>query len=499
MAEKVRLVSVDEATDNKVLVGDGPASAAWRDPVDIPDLKGEKGDQGVKGDTGEGVPIGGTTGQVLAKSSATDFDTAWSSELSNHTANMDNPHGTTPGTRVSVYPTDSLAAIQAAIDAGPVWFTAGTYSVSTALTVPSGGDIDGPSGAVLRRPDGSNGTILDTAGASNVRIAGVTLDGNKAGQTTSATPLKFAGTDVLAHRVTVKNSSGYGILVSGTSERVTIRGCTVIAPDKSGITLNGDAVNTVSRVLIEGCHVSGSVSHGIHNLGIASWVTYANNLITDPGGDGISAYNAANHHQLVTGNTIRNTGNHFVHTGGDHAEISDNVGLTSTAHGWFHANHDGSVSADCLIADNMADGVGSRTLHVTDLHNGTITGNVVRGGGTHAVELTLCSRLSFTGNTVTASSNDGVVIMGCQYVTATGNTVHNNARYGIIVRQEPASVTESTDIVVSGNNVFGNDTGVISTNGSDRACVVGNIVRANTTAQISLVGTGNVQANNITA
>lgn len=37
-------------------------------------VTGEKGD---KGDTGAGVPVGGTTGQMLAKNSNTDFDTEW--------------------------------------------------------------------------------------------------------------------------------------------------------------------------------------------------------------------------------------------------------------------------------------------------------------------------------------------------------------------------------------------------------------------------------------
>ena len=43
-------------------------------------LKGPKGDPGAKGEPGadgKGVPTGGTTEQVLAKKSATDFDTAW--------------------------------------------------------------------------------------------------------------------------------------------------------------------------------------------------------------------------------------------------------------------------------------------------------------------------------------------------------------------------------------------------------------------------------------
>lgn len=35
------------------------------------------GAQGAKGDTGEGVPTGGTTGKVLTKASDDDYDTEW--------------------------------------------------------------------------------------------------------------------------------------------------------------------------------------------------------------------------------------------------------------------------------------------------------------------------------------------------------------------------------------------------------------------------------------
>lgn len=43
---------------------------------------GPQGPQGPKGDTGEGIPNGGTSGQVLMKNSDTDYDVSWSS-LSN--------------------------------------------------------------------------------------------------------------------------------------------------------------------------------------------------------------------------------------------------------------------------------------------------------------------------------------------------------------------------------------------------------------------------------
>lgn len=43
----------------------------------IQGIQGEKGDKGDKGDTGIGVITGGTTNQVLAKNSGTDYDTKW--------------------------------------------------------------------------------------------------------------------------------------------------------------------------------------------------------------------------------------------------------------------------------------------------------------------------------------------------------------------------------------------------------------------------------------
>ena len=47
------------------------------DPVNIKGPKGDTGATGATGANGQGVPTGGTEGQVLAKNSATDFDTVW--------------------------------------------------------------------------------------------------------------------------------------------------------------------------------------------------------------------------------------------------------------------------------------------------------------------------------------------------------------------------------------------------------------------------------------
>ena len=40
-------------------------------------IQGEQGERGIQGPAGQGVPTGGTAGQVLAKASGTDYDTEW--------------------------------------------------------------------------------------------------------------------------------------------------------------------------------------------------------------------------------------------------------------------------------------------------------------------------------------------------------------------------------------------------------------------------------------
>jgi hypothetical protein len=45
--------------------------------IAVPGIQGAQGTQGIQGPTGQGVPSGGTTGQLLAKASNTDYDTEW--------------------------------------------------------------------------------------------------------------------------------------------------------------------------------------------------------------------------------------------------------------------------------------------------------------------------------------------------------------------------------------------------------------------------------------
>jgi hypothetical protein len=69
------IVSADFEGDDIVFTKDDSTTVVLEDAK--LELKGDTGAQGVQGEAGVGVPVGGATGQVLAKASNTDYDTAW--------------------------------------------------------------------------------------------------------------------------------------------------------------------------------------------------------------------------------------------------------------------------------------------------------------------------------------------------------------------------------------------------------------------------------------
>ncbi len=73
---KVR-VSRRVATAIKAVAGTGSGPAGPQGPEGPAGIQGPQGTAGTNGTNGQGVPVGGTTNQVLTKNSNTDFDTGW--------------------------------------------------------------------------------------------------------------------------------------------------------------------------------------------------------------------------------------------------------------------------------------------------------------------------------------------------------------------------------------------------------------------------------------
>ena len=99
-------------------------------------MDGEDGEDGATGPAGPGVPTGGSTGQVLAKASATDYDTEW------HTPSAADLTGTLPvahGGTGSTTAADARTALGAAAAADVSHIgTIETTDISTAVSVANG-------------------------------------------------------------------------------------------------------------------------------------------------------------------------------------------------------------------------------------------------------------------------------------------------------------------------------------------------------------------------
>jgi hypothetical protein len=138
-----------------------------------PGPQGPPGPQGNTGPPGPGVPVGGVAGQVLTKTSATDFATAWGTNqpiLANNAFLQGyKADGTTPQNLIGI---DSGNNIHVARDAGNVYFG---YAVTGAVEI-AGGAVQGP----INIGYGCQGDIsigLSLAAGKNIYIPRLTVQG----------------------------------------------------------------------------------------------------------------------------------------------------------------------------------------------------------------------------------------------------------------------------------------------------------------------------------
>jgi len=140
------------------------------------------GEQGIQGDPGEGVPVGGTTGQVLAKASNTNYDTEWVTGGSGgggvQSVTGDGVDNTDPNNPALTFPTP------AQIGAETAWVTTtadtgeltGTNVIWLADTTSARNRTLDASGVRLQVKD-----VTGSAGTNNITLtapSGQTINGN---------------------------------------------------------------------------------------------------------------------------------------------------------------------------------------------------------------------------------------------------------------------------------------------------------------------------------
>ena len=130
--------------------------ATWLDLVPLADLEGPTGAEGPQGPAGTdgtdgaGVPLGGTTGQVLAKASDTDFDTTWTAPAEGGGGAVDSVNGEVGAVvldagDVGADPTGSAATVQGNLDSHES-STANPHAVTAAQ---AGADPTGTAAAAV--------------------------------------------------------------------------------------------------------------------------------------------------------------------------------------------------------------------------------------------------------------------------------------------------------------------------------------------------------------
>ncbi len=304
---------------------------------------------------------------------------------------------------------------------GKVQLFAGTYTIGGSISVPNNTTLAGMGQGTLITIPNSLGADLnavvnsDVATGTGVTVQDLKLDGNKAGQSGSfdmrgilfdgmgagsGTSARQGGkiTNVWANNWygspgsagsgivltaslnnTVSNSvayanSGVGIRLGSTSSNNTIVGNSTQGNGSYGIYLNGGSTNTVTGNVSQGNTTGIATISGSNN-------TISGNTIEGSTTSGIHLGGSASTRNLVTGNTVNNSGgstanNGIYVSGADYNTIQSNSLSDSACTTTCHAiNIVDSASDKNYLSDNRFNGSSANAAGINDIGTNTIYSN----------------------------------------------------------------------------------------------------------------------------
>jgi len=169
---------------------------------------GSTGSAGATGSTGQGVPVGGSSGQVLAKSSATDYDTTWSTAGAGDMvlASVQSVTGkkTFDSTKLAVKGSSTGVTTVASANAGATDYTA-TLKAETGTV------------ALISDITGTNSGTNSGDNATNTQYSGLVSNATHTGEVTGATALTVDKTAITGKTAVTAVGTDY-ILISDTSD-----------------------------------------------------------------------------------------------------------------------------------------------------------------------------------------------------------------------------------------------------------------------------------------
>ena len=278
-------------------------------------------------------------------------------------------------------------SIQAAIDAlpatgGEVRLSANTtYVLTSTLTISKPNvTVRAPSwGTILKRGPTLNGQVINaTSSATGLLLEDFAVDGNGGIIVTATFDIEMDGIDCTANRLHVFNSGGQGGIIHAGTGRVsnsTVAGMAASGVGGAGIRVYGTNArvivigNTVSNTTIEGIALEGDGSIACGNMVSGCGSTLAT------GGGQIALY--PGYATLAVGNTILQGGgtlSYGIEWNGSDQTVVGNVVINSRFHGI--ALND-SVTGGGLVSGNTVKNSGQSQANAHGIHIGANNSGVV--------------------------------------------------------------------------------------------------------------------------
>jgi parallel beta-helix repeat protein len=369
---------------------------------------------------------------------------------------------------------------------GKVYLFPGTYTINASISIPNNTTLAGAgTGTTITYPNSmANATYkaitnTTTTNGTGVTIQNLTVDGNKAGQTTG---------------------TFYGIYLDGMGTSTT-RGATVTnvtAKNLKGSNGAGIALNNTNNIVISGSTFLSNDGTGVY-FGVATSAdnsSVTNSVFADNGSYGIWIYGTGN---TISGNNIHDNAEGMAFAGAYNTTVSGNT-IANNAYQGIDGYPGGGTGN--TISGNTITNNGYQGIYFTDSDD-TITGNTISDNATEGIAV-FGSNNTISGNRLLnnggGTNNNAIKVAGGSSNTITGNTItdatHTTDNYAI-------SITSGSSNYLADNTLGGgsiNDAGTSTVYGgqlddSDNYAIqpagdINLIADTNINGDLAVVGTG---------
>ncbi len=295
----------------------------------------------------------------------------------------------------------AISAVSAA-GGGIVYLEDGTYIISGSVTIASNVTLEGAgANTVIELENGANAAVTMInigSSTSNVVVKDLTLNGNKANQTSGSTygvnDVTNSTPGVQLNHLSVENmyGSAYGVMLAGS----------------------GTGSDSVTN-----SYIASNAGIGVYSSTANAFI--ADNVITGNSGKGIDVTGAGT---TITSNTVTSNSSYGIYaTSGKGMVVSNNTIASNTSYGMYLLGAPGlSVTGNSLT--NNAGGINEAAS------NAIISGNTLTNNTTFGIDLESGSTGDVVeDNTISLPSTgayDGIYVSN----TASGNSVTNNTILG---------------------------------------------------------------------